>query len=260
MFGSRSSSLSSTTIFASSATTSPAGVVTSGLISASEPPLLHECRVQLLHDLRGGARLLHVVVEKKAELHRFVRAQPVARINGMSQDLLGSLRRHFLDVDAAGRAHHEDRTLRRTVDDHADIRFCRDVGRGRDENFLHRKVLDRERKNLLRHFACLLGRLRELHPAGFPSPARVHLRFDDNRAAELSGDALRPPQASSPPRRAESEFPLREIFPLPDTRGCSLERSILWHLRRRLYGFGGFERIESYRRNACAHNDNFSSG
>ncbi len=38
MLGRRSSSLSSTPIFASSATTLPSGVLMSGLISASDPP------------------------------------------------------------------------------------------------------------------------------------------------------------------------------------------------------------------------------
>ena len=75
---------------------------------------------------------------KKPSRDRLVRLQAVARVDRQLEDLLGRRRRDFLDVDAAGRAHHEHRLLRGAVEDDADVRFGGDVGRRRDEHLLHR--------------------------------------------------------------------------------------------------------------------------
>ena len=90
------------TILASSASTRPSGVVTSGLISASEAPLLDEGGVELLHDLGRGLHLGEVAVEHEGELERLVReAGRTCGSTAQPDDLLGRLGGDLLDVDAA---------------------------------------------------------------------------------------------------------------------------------------------------------------
>jgi hypothetical protein len=70
---------------------------------------LDEGAVELLHDLRGRALLLDVVVQLGREPVRLVRQQAVARVDGELADRVGVGVRDLLDVHAALGGDHEDR-------------------------------------------------------------------------------------------------------------------------------------------------------
>ena len=168
----------------------PAGVVTSGLISASEQPLSMNAVYSCCMIFAAARACLHVVVEEEPELHRLVRLQAVARVDRQLHDLLRRLRRDFLDVDAAGRAHHEHRLLRRAVDDDADVASLAMSAAGVTSTFWTVRPLICSRGSS-RALARFLGRLGELHAARLAAAAGVHLRLHDHRAAELARDRFR---------------------------------------------------------------------
>src|SRR2546427_505657 len=89
--------------------------------------------VQLLHDVGGRARLLHVAVKLEAERQGLMWEQAIAWIDGEAVNLLGRLRGDFLDVDASRGTHHQHRPLRCAVDDDADVALRGDFGGGRSE-------------------------------------------------------------------------------------------------------------------------------
>ena len=96
-----------------------------------------------------------------AELRRLEWQQPVARIDRQLEDLLRRRRRHFLDVDAARGAHHEDGPLCSAVDDDPDICLGRNVSSGRDEHLVHRQSLDLHAEDPRGDRSRLVRRLRE---------------------------------------------------------------------------------------------------
>src|ERR1051325_6984976 len=117
-----------------------------------------------------------------------MREETVARIDGEPVNLLGSLRRDFLDVDAAGGTDHQDRPLRRAIDDDADVALGGDLGGRGDQDFVDREALDRHADDGLGMRLGLSRGLRELDPARLAASAGMHLRFHDDLAAEAFGD------------------------------------------------------------------------
>ena len=88
--------------------------------------------------------------------------QPIHRVDRQPHDLVRGLRGDLLDVDAAGGAHHEHRALRCAIDDDADVRLGRDIGRRGDQNLVDRQPLDAHPENLRGGLPCLLRRLAPL--------------------------------------------------------------------------------------------------
>src|ERR1043165_6843703 len=117
-----------------------------------------------------------------------MREETVARIDGEPVNLLGSLRRDFLDVDAAGGTDHQDRPLRRAVDDDADVALGGDLGGPGGQDFWAREALDRHSDDGLGVRFGLRRGLRELDAARLAAPAGVHLRLHDDLASEAFGD------------------------------------------------------------------------
>ena len=109
--------MSSKFILASSASTSPAPVTTSGLISTIEASRLDEGLVHRQHELGRGADLLALEAEAEGELAGVESLHAGDGIDGDLEDLLGVLRRDLLDLHAAfGRGHHGDRaTVLRSI-------------------------------------------------------------------------------------------------------------------------------------------------
>ena len=148
-------------------------------------------RVQLLHDVGGGAGLRHVLVQRETETERLVRQQSVAGVHAEPVDLLGGLGGHFLDVDAARGTHHQHGALRRAVDDDADVALRCDISRGRHEHLVYREPLDRHAKDGA-GMRLRFGRgFRQLDAARFAAAAGVNLGLDDDFAAEPLRDRFR---------------------------------------------------------------------
>ncbi len=101
-----------------------------------------EDAVKLLHDPGRRAGLGDVGVEEERQAQRLVRQQPVAWVDREAANLLRGRRGDFLDVDAAGRAHHEHGPLGVAVHDQADVGLARDVSRGNHQHLLDDQALD----------------------------------------------------------------------------------------------------------------------
>ena len=147
--GRQKSSLSSMTILASSASTRPSGVVTSGLISASEAPLLDEGAVELLHDLGRRLDLAEVAVEGEGERQRLVREA------GRRWDPPAS-RTIFSGVLAATSSMSTPPAeltmntgpLGLPVHDEADVALAGDLGGRHHQHLVHGEPLDRHAQDL----------------------------------------------------------------------------------------------------------------
>ena len=151
----------------------------------------HERIVQLLHDLRCGTRLRRVGIEEEPQLHRLERHQPVARVDRHAHDLLGGLGRDLLDIDAAGRTHHEHRLARRPVHDDAHVRLAGDVGGLGDEHLLHREPLDVHAQDGAGLLPRVLGRGAVLDAARLAAAAGMHLRLHHDGLPVAGCDRLR---------------------------------------------------------------------
>src|SRR5439155_1754108 len=136
--------------------------------------------IQLLHDVGGGTRLIHVAVQREAEPQRLMRETSVARIDREAMNLLRHLGRDLFDVHAARRAHHQHGPLRRAIDDDPDVTLRCNRRRGSDEHFVNGETLDRHAENRSGVRLSFGGAVCELYTAGLTAPARMHLRLHDD--------------------------------------------------------------------------------
>jgi hypothetical protein len=165
---------------ASSAITSPAPVVISGLISTRL------------------ASLLLIQAEPERELARLVILQPGIRRDGNRENLLRRFLCHLLDIHAAGRRGDERHAADLTVDEHRQVQLTIDFGALLDVDDVDRQPLGTrlvgdqlDAEHRLRVFTHLVGTARQLDAAGLAASAGVYLGLDDPQiAAELfrSGD------------------------------------------------------------------------
>ena len=153
-------------------------MTTRGLISTCEQSLHEGSR---LADSRRGD------VDRIRHALRLEGSKPDDRIDVLLDDLLGSLCRDLLDLDAAFlRAHHDDaRAL--AVDDEGEIILLLDVRASLDEeasDLLARRARlmrdERFAEELLRVGRDLVDRLCDLDAACLATAAGVDLRLDDD--------------------------------------------------------------------------------
>src|ERR1043165_9596567 len=117
-----------------------------------------------------------------------MREETVARVHGEPVNLFRSPRGDLFDVDAAGGTDHQDRPLRRAIDDDADVALGCDLRRRRDQDFVDGQAFDRHAEDGLGVRFGLRRGLRELDAARLAAPAGMHLRLHDDLASEAFGD------------------------------------------------------------------------
>ena len=78
---------------------------------------------------------------REPELPRLERHEADARLDVDRDDLLGRLRRHFLDVHAAGGARHHHRLARGAIEHDAQIELARHLQAFLDEHARRRRAL-----------------------------------------------------------------------------------------------------------------------
>jgi hypothetical protein len=176
-----------------------------------------ECLVQALQD--------RACLRNRSSRHADLRGEVVClRVEQarrrLDDDLVDQFRvlfGDFFDVHAAFARTHQHDLLRDAVDDEADIQFLLDVGAFFDQQAVHllafraRLVRDQlHAEDLVRVFAHLLERLRDLHAAALAAATRVNLSLDDpHRATELFRhlDGLVHRERRLAARYRDSEFP-----------------------------------------------------
>ncbi len=121
--------------------------------------------------LAAARACLMSLIDEQSQAERLVRQEAEAGIDRQAADLLGGLGRDFLDVDAAGRAHHEDRPLGVPVHDQTDIGLGGDLGRRHHEDLVDHQALDASCRGSSRRAALAsAGVLASLTPPALPRP------------------------------------------------------------------------------------------
>ena len=100
---------------------------------------------------------------------------------------LGLLDREDLDLHAALDAGEREEGAVGPVQQHGEVELPRDLGAGRDHDAPYRVALDVQPENAAGQFLGLRRVVRDLDAAGLAATARLDLRLDDDRAAELLG-------------------------------------------------------------------------
>ena len=107
------------------------------------------------------------------------------RVEVQPRERLGALDRDLLDLDAALGRQHQQRALRAAVERDREVVLARDVRGALDPQAPHDVAADVEAEDVAGEPLGLGGIGRELDAAGLATPAREHLRLDDDRATEL---------------------------------------------------------------------------
>ncbi|ABA49494.1 hypothetical protein BURPS1710b_0976 [Burkholderia pseudomallei 1710b] len=175
---------------------------------------------RLVQALQDFARLRDRCVRHADLLREIVGFGILQAHRRLDSDLVDRFRRlfrDFLDVHAAFARRHHDDLLRHAIDHDADIQFLLDVRAFFDQQtvdllaFRARLVrLQLHAEDLVRVFAHLLERLRDLHAAALAAAARMNLGLDDpDRAAQLLRhlDGLVHRERRLAARYRDSEFP-----------------------------------------------------
>ncbi len=147
-------------------------------IDLDEVGVIREHRPDEARRDRDG--ILHVGAEPEPERHlaRLPRLEADQRVGVDRDDRVRALGRDLLDLDAALRRAHEQDLPGRPIEDRGQVELLDDV-RGRpDEDLADRDALDLELEDRPGDAFGLLGRARQLHPAGLATPADEHLGLD----------------------------------------------------------------------------------
>ena len=164
---------------------SPSSVRTSGLTStrvASSPVKtlysLHEDGGDLVDELGGELR-------RDGDLARLGGVDAVERVDLDAGERLGLLDGEDLDLHAALDAGEREVGAVGPVEQHGEVELLGDAGAAGDHDALDDVALDVEAEDGLRGLVRLVGGLGDLDAAGLAAAADLHLRLDDDDAAEL---------------------------------------------------------------------------
>ncbi len=175
-----------------------------GLISSSEASVSMKALYRLWKKATAWLICAALSPSAKASLRACHAPKPTAGSMRLLEDGLGSLRRHFLNLHAAGLRGHEDQLAGRAVEHDAQIKLAID-GRGLlDQQPLHLLPL---RAGLVRHQLHAQNVLgvqfgvfavaRHLHAAALAAPSGVNLRLDHDARSALGKQLAGHVEASS---------------------------------------------------------------
>ena len=114
-------------------------------------------------------------------------AQAVDRVDVDAGDRVGVLLGDLFDLDATLRRQHPEVELGGAVQRERRVVLLRDVARLLDPEDVDDVALDVEAEDGFGVRAAFIGVRGELDAAGLAAPADLHLRFDDDRVADLVG-------------------------------------------------------------------------
>ena len=138
---------------------------------------------------RDGGLELPAQTHRERELARLVVEQAQHRVGVVTNDRLGLVDGHLLDLDAAlGRAHQQD-PPRGPVEHGRHVVLADDVGGRRDEHLADRDALDLHAEDLAGNALGRLLVVGQLHPAGLAAPADQHLRLDHHGGRAVAEEA-----------------------------------------------------------------------
>ena len=162
----------------------PSVVVMKGLISISDASGLDERLVQALEESDGLVDLRRLQSQREGQLARLPCAKTHRRIDRLLENGLGSLRRDFFNLHAAGLRRHKHQPARRAVEHDAQIKLALNRRGLFNQQPLHllplRAGLVRHQRHAQNVLAVLLGvfaRLRHLHAAALAAASGVNLRL-----------------------------------------------------------------------------------
>ena len=144
--------------------------------------------VEVLGDRGEAVHLVGRDTQLKRQLPGLVGMKPEARIGIEFDDLLRRVARHFLNVDTALGARHDQDLAIIAIENHAEVVLGGDRRAFGDEHLVHGMAADVHPENGPRRAFGLFRRLGEFDAARLAATAGVHLGLDGDNGSELSRD------------------------------------------------------------------------